>query len=1622
MNTYPIDEIKKETLKYFNGDELARDVWIKKYCLKDSNGNHYEKTPDDMHRRLAKEFARIESNHPNPLSEEAIYKLLDKFKFIVPQGSPMSGIGNDFQVVSISNCFVEGTKVFTSKGVKNIEDVKYGDLVNTQNGYQKPVIQLHKNKLNNRKLFNLKVYKTPNLVVTDNHKFLSISKEQLEWELPLQENAVEYLRKGDYIAIPNQKSFNDISEFDISDLFSDSFSYEEKDYIINQITESTIQISTTFLIKLKTCYKKHTEINKCWKIDTDFMYFIGLWYGDGCIFSDRKGKGIRNRTGKHKNGVRGITFTFGSHEKELVKFVTSYGERLFGKTADVNTFPNQNTIQIVFHSAIIGIAFEKLFGRYSHGKKLNEEFFNLNNELINSFTQGLIDSDGTITKQGDVRVVLANKPLVREIFHLLRNRDIVVGYCEIKNTARLDFQKNSPFILKSNKQYNDNRIENLSTKPKSNLYTINYKGYTLLKIQNKTYSNLNPEYVYTLGVQDIHSYSVEGLISMNCFVVGNEYDSYGGILNTDQEQIQLMKRRGGVGHDLSHIRPKGSPVKNSALTSTGVVPFMERYSNSTREVAQDGRRGALMLSISIKHPDAEDFINAKLIPGKITGANISVKVDDEFMSSLKTVYEGDETFYIQRYPIDLNVNDYYSTDEWEKLKNDLEYNALHFIEKGKYVKKVDPTIIWNKLVNNVWKSAEPGLLFWDTIIKESPADSYGKEWKTTSTNPSLRADTLVLTKDGVFPIKDLDGKDIIVRNILGEWQPAKAFMSGKDKDLWEIEFTNGQRLYATAEHKHPIFNTKGKIIPSNGKVIKKRTDELKRGHKFYLPTFNETPINVSNSYDEKDGFVSGWITGDGWVSWHKNQNSFLYGFIFSNEDRLSNIDNIVLEKLNSKLNRKVNLRENKGCFEVSSLSEKIDTYFRKDIGLTHKSNGLPDYIWKSNDSFIKGYVDGIFSSDGHIDSKRNRLVLTSKYEKLLSDVQKLLGFYGIRSNIKMSFTKSNFDKNKKYRRFDLLIHTKHSQKFAKLFTLTHKRKNTELQKILTNDIGKFANERDYLVVKKVTNTNKKEDVYDITVFDNTHTFQISHCITGNCGEIPLNPYDSCRLLAINLFSYVINPFLKDAIFDFDLFKDHVRKAQRLSDDIIDLELEKINHILNKIKKDPEPDEIKIVEKELWLKIKDRAIKGRRTGLGITGEGDMLAALGYTYGSDAAISFSEKVHKVKAIEAYKESVEMAKERGKFSFFDEEKDVNSLFIKRLMDADPELAKEMSEHGRRNVSILTIAPTGSTSMMTQTSSGIEPVFLPVYKRRRKINPQEKDVRVDFIDEVGDSWTEYNVFHHNFLKWANINGYKTDELKEFSEKEISDLVKKSPYYKSTSNDIDWIQKVKMQGSIQKWIDHSISVTVNLPSDVKEDKVSEIYKKAHEYGCKGVTIYVDGSRKGVLISDNKPKVVNEKTERPDLLLCDIHHVQANKKKFYVIVGLIDDKPYEIFAFSKKQISIPQLRKDGELIKVSSGIYNLKYNGTKIEDLAQHFDSPEEDGFTRMVSLLFRSGVPVDKVVDQIDKSYSNISSFYKAISRTLRKNYVADKEIDELCPECNSKLMMVEGCKSCSCGWSKCS
>lgn len=868
----------------------------------------------------------------------------------------------------------------------------------------------------------------------------------------------------------------------------------------------------------------------------------------------------------------------------------------------------------------------------------------------------------------------SNEPLFDKEDKTLTKKEVVAQKSKRKKTEMDRKEQNKEEILKSCIEYfkgdtlaADVWINKYALRDGDKVYELNPDemhrrlAREFARIEHKYKNPLSEDDIYEL-LKDFKYIIPQGspmagignnfqVVSLsNCFVIGNpaNSDSYGGILKIDQEQVQLMKRRGGVGHDLSHIRPKMSPVKNSALTSTGIVPFMERYSNTTKEVAQGGRRGALMLSISIKHPDAEDFIDAKMELNKITGANVSVKIDDEFM---RCVVSGKP--YKQQFPINS--------------------------DNPSVIKEIDARELWKKIIHNAWQSAEPGVLFWDTIIRESVPDCYASfGFKTISTNP--------------------------------------------------------------------------------------------------------------------------------------------------------------------------------------------------------------------------------------------------------------------------------------------------------------------------------------------------------------------------CGEIPLCAYDSCRLLAINLYSYVKHPFTPEAEFDFELFKQHVQKGQKLMDDLIDLEMEKIERILAKIESDPEPEGIKRTEKELWLNIKMKCLEGRRTGFGITAEGDMLAAMGLTYGTDEATAFAVEVQKTLACSAYRSSALMARDRGAFPIYDYKLEENNPFIQRLRSADEELYSLMKQYGRRNIALLTIAPTGSVSICTQTSSGIEPAFLVSYRRRRKVNPNDSEATISFTDDEGQAWEEYNVLHHKFAVWAEINGYNVADLvHKYTDEQLQDVIAKSPYNNATANCVNWVNKVKMQGAIQKWVDHSISVTVNIPKETSEEVVDKIYQTAWESGCKGMTIYRDGSRNGVLVSgsskNNNTFTETKAPKRPKKLEADIIRFQNDKEKWIAVVGLYEGRPYEIFSGKAASFVLPNSVEKGWVIRVKEednlpARYDFQFldnDGYKvtIEGLSRMFKK-EYWNYAKLISGILRHGMPITNVIELISKltlDTDSINTWKNGIARALKK-YVKDGTIveGEKCPQCGGKIIYTSGCKQCSdCGWSKC-
>jgi len=1127
----------------------------------------------------------------------------------------------------------------------------------------------------------------------------------------------------------------------------------------------------------------------------------------------------------------------------------------------------------------------------------------------------------------------------------------------------------------------------------------------------------------------------------NCFVVGNDSDSYGGILKTDQEMVHLMKRRGGVGVDISHIRPKGCAVNNAAIASTGVVPFMERYSNTTREVAQDGRRGALMISIDIKHPDVEDFIDAKLELKKVTGANISVKITNEFLNCVL-----DDTMFIQQFPIDSDTP---------------------IIRKEINAKK-----LWKKFIHNAWKSAEPGMFFWDTIISESPADCYSDQgFKTITTNPCLVGETKIALADGRknISIKQLaeEGLDVPVYCISDNGELKIRTMrhpriTGYNQKILKVTIENGHTIRCTENHKFRL---------KNGSYCEAK--DLKNGMSLEMlsKTFNKKDyidLNYNNTSNREHRFIFEQVNNikieDDYIIHHIDYNT--------SNNHISNLQ-YLSKKDHDKLHSQDMIGKNNPYYKLTD-EQKFNF-------ASHKGNSNGRYINISNDEIIQNIINltkklgrRVSSNEWSKYAIENNLPITlSKYrqsdlgnfKKLASSICKNLNImpeeyihYDTRT-LRCYNESINQGYNTKIINKKVMVEKKCEHCGTLFWTSFFNREVSFCSSLCSNHHkNKFTNYDD--LKTQADNYNHKiisveadgfADVYNGTV-DEFHNFffgefeeigktgfkKLRYFNGLNCGEIPLSIADSCRLLCINLYSYVKDPFTKNAHFDFALFEYHVRIAQKLMDDIVDLESEKIQTIIQKVLKDPESQEIKQIELDLWRKIQVTLETGRRTGLGITAEADMLAALGFTYGTEQATSFAESVHKVLAINSFKSSVKMAKERGCFRIWDYNKEKHNPFLNRILDElELDEIDEYKQYGRRNISETTLAPTGSISILSQTSSGVEPVFMLYHTRRRKINPNDKSTKVDFIDELGDHWEEYNIVHPKFKDWAFVNGHAN--ILNYSKHQIEDAIKQSPYYKATANEIDWVEKVKMIGAIQKWISHSISNTLNLPENVTEELVSEVFMNGWKYGCKGLTIYRDKSRSGVLVDlpENKINVFKENhaPKRPKNLPSDVIRFVNKGEKWIGFLGLLDNRPFEIFTGPADQVPIPVYITFGEIVKDKNengnNLYNFKYIDKdgfvqEFKGLSRAFNR-EYWNTGKMISAILRHGMPIANVIQLIDsldiEGKESLTNWVNGVKRMLKKYIQDGTKTKDLCPECKDRLIFISGCNQCqNCGYSKCS
>lgn len=1053
----------------------------------------------------------------------------------------------------------------------------------------------------------------------------------------------------------------------------------------------------------------------------------------------------------------------------------------------------------------------------------------------------------------------------------------------------------------------------------------------------------------------------------NCFVIESPSDSYGGILKADQEEAQIMKRRGGVGFDISSIRPRGEPTSNAAKTTDGIGLFMERFSNTCREVAQGGRRGALMLSISVHHPEIETFVTIKRDLKKVTGANISIRLSDEFMAAVKSNSDVE-----LRYPVDS--------------------------KSPTITKKTSAKKLWNLIIESAHASAEPGLLFWDTALRETPAHCY-PGFVSTSTNPCQPGWATVLTPEGVRTLHQISAGSTVWSG--KQWTKVVNKMATGVKPVFAYK-TRAGVFYGTENHR----------VVSGGEKI-----EVKDADSVDVSVGKLSVEQRQESLDPQD-VMDGLVWGDGMT--HKASNN-LTVLLVGRDDQCyfdSEVKHLLIEPRPG----------------ITAEAWLVKTN-NQGIPKTYERALHPDFVYNSNPKQLRGFLRGLYSANGSIVA--NRITLKSSCLRLVEQVQVLLSSLGIQSYYttnkahEVEFANGTYECRESY---DLNIGTKAGrQAFSELIGFIHPDKQKRMAATLDCGSSSKGPKITYDIVEK--QLLGEEQVYDITVEADEHTYWTGGLLVSNCGELLLSPGDSCRLLLVNALSFIQHPFTPMASLDIASLKDTCVKAQRLMDDMIDLELECVDKILSKIESDPEEESIKRIEKELWLKIRKACHDGRRTGTGVTAIGDAVAAMNFRYGSLASIALVEDIYKILATSVYTSSIQLAEERGAFPVYDFAKEKDHPFLNRVISSVPGLMEKWKLHGRRNIALTTTAPAGSVSVLTQTTSGIEPAFEVVYKRRRKIMSSEDNPTVDFIDQLGDKWQEYVVYHPQFKKWMEVTG--------------KEKVEDSPYWQSRANDVDWRASVEIQAAAQKWICHSISKTCNLPNDATVDLVSDIYMSAWESGCKGFTVYRDGCRSGVLVSADAPDTNKKKDailldnhapKRPSELPCDIHSTTVNGEKWTFFVGKMNERPYEVMGGLSKFVNIPKRVKVGKIVKHNGAAqpvarYDLHYDFDKgpedeavIKDITSAFDNATYAAFTRTISLSLRHGTPVQYVVEQIQKGSEkedDLFSFSRAVGRVL-KFYIKDgtkTSSDKKCPSCGSnELVYQEGCLSCkSCGYSKC-
>lgn len=1565
---------------------FASKIWIQKYALRDKTGMCLETTPEDMWHRLSHTLAivELETNKKNTKTleewEELFYNNLKDFKG-VPGGSALSVLGNGFVQSSVSNCFDPQTKVLTlNAGVKNIIDVKIGDTVVTHKGNTAVVAQVHANLRNDRDMYEVTCFGTPAFKATGNHKFLCYdSKNGESWK------SIESLSINDYIAIPSKASEASVPVLSLTSIPSSVVS--ENNYALDLVHDSEtdtahLVLSYSYLHGnsksgiLSTPAVKLASMKSKWVIDSEFARFMGLWYGDGCVFH-RKTK---------VSGVKiagGIAFTFNSKETQLVDFVSATGANVFGLTPTINSNSNDHTTQVVFHSTLLGHAFSTFFGSGFADKKLHSVFNQLNKTEVAELLRGLIESDGLVTKT-EIRIILKNVGLMESFFHLFRLHGMPVrfglpvtrttNFGSTEGCARLSLPPDSCFLSMVEKTYADNRIASIIDKNSKKRITTPYRkntiDHTFVQVTKlkKMAENECPEMVYTLGVaHEDHSFMVEGLLCQNCFVVGTE-DSLEGIMKTASEMARIQSFRGGTGIDISTLRPAASSVNNSAKFSTGAVSFMDFFSKVTATVGQAGRSGATMISIDSHHPDIEAFIEEKQDLDKAWFLDelkdAQIDINDWKHTPIATRLKS-----TSKANVSIKAYDAFMT----AVENDTEYELWYEFKDGKYPrisKTVRARDLWAKFVKANVSSAEPGILFWDTILRESVSDCYagtqmytvtidGKlmevehDVRTVSTNPCQPDYTRMLTRTGYKQLRDICvGEQLWTGN---QWSVMTAKWSTGIKQVNRYHLSNNLHIDATEDHK--VVSNKTKIEIGLAKSI----DRMQAAPDDYQG-------NAMTTTDH--AVLAGLVFGDG--SKQKNGGTCAYLNIGINDvDVVSWLEGTAFA---SKTIPALcgHCEEQKLEFDFSDLHLAYAPLPEKEI---------TEFWLTASKVQQAAFLRGLYSANGSVIAGTRVSLKTTNKQTAIS-VADMLANFGMRSFITINEAGPDTFSNGTYickQSYD--VTTLNVDVFAQHIGFIQGYKNDALT-IAVNERKAMVK----LPGEKVRITEAeplgKMEVWDYTVEAAEHTVTQHGLLISNCAELPLPVGSACTLLSQNLTQYIINPWTDTARFDSGSFVSDIRISTRMLDNIKEYDISRLPLLVNKVD----------------------AILCRRIGLGCHGLADALAAMGLKYDTAEAIKATDTIYTLLANTVYDESVTLGIEKGVFQIWDWEKEKNNPFLNRLY---PEVINRIKKFGRRNIACLTNAPTGSISILSRNcSSGIEPIFKLKYLRNIKKQGSEET-------------TQHIIYHQAAQDCLNTVGVINDVFVE-------------------AGDINWMRRIEMQATIQKSIDHSISSTLNLPAGTTEDTVSNIYMAAWKSGLKGVTIYVDGSRSGVLVSaDKKINKIKFPVERPKTTNVAIHKTRYKDKNYMILVGKMDEMPIEVFGGEEPDgLSLPTKYSHASLTKKSRGQYSLQIQLTdneedvlKISDISARFPAGDIITITRMISLSLRNGISISEICEQLSKASSALYDAPAVFARVL-KLYITDAEMVEKetakkqpCPDCKKELQYKRegGCLTayCDCGYS---